>query len=194
MPHVQIANRFFVFTSLYLLSLGCCYGLGGLFCTHDESPDFICFCSCQLPQVVFTQPALDGVSVSADRLVFTLETDGWRGNLLEPAIHSTRDRCYAECIVEDTRVSSAIMFGVTDLDVIPPAGKCIYNMPGSRMFYCNNFKTYPGGRAWGPAGRCTSGDRVGLLVERGSVSVYVNGARVGPGPMATDLPERVRRC
>jgi hypothetical protein len=28
-------------------------------------------------------------------------------------------------------------------------------------------------------------------VERGGVSVYVNGARLGPGPMATDLPQRV---
>jgi hypothetical protein len=184
--------------SFCLLSLGA-FPSALMILRPDETLDFICFCFHQLPQVIFTQPALDGVSdsgvsISADRLVLTRETHGWLGNLLEPAIHSTRDRSYAEWIIEETGANSEIMIGVTDLDVIPPAGQYIYDMPGSRMFYCNNFLTYPAGRALGPSGRCKRGDRVGLLVERGSVSVYLNGARVGPGPMATDLPERVRRC
>ncbi len=62
----------------------------------------------------------------------------------------------------------------------------------SRMYACFNSSAYPGGRNWGAAGRRARGDRVGLLVEGGSVSVYVNGARLGPGPMATDLPQQVR--
>ncbi len=60
------------------------------------------------------------------------------------------------------------------------------------MYYCHDSRAYPGNRDWGAAGRRARGDRVGLLVERGSVWVYVNGARLGPGPMATDLPPRVR--
>ena len=33
---------------------------------------------------------------------------------------------------------------------------------------------------------------MGLLVDGGRLWVYVNGARLGPGPMAWDLPARVR--
>jgi hypothetical protein len=81
---------------------------------------------------------------------------------------------------------------VTDLDAAPPAGQSMHSMQGSRMYCCYNSTAYPGGRAWGVSGKRARGDRVGLLVERGEVSVYVNGARLGPGPMATDLPQRVR--
>ncbi len=60
------------------------------------------------------------------------------------------------------------------------------------MYDCRDSLAYPGHRDWGATGRRARGERVGLLVERGSVSVYVNGARLGPGPMATALPQRVR--
>ena len=52
---------------------------------------------------------------------------------------------------------------------------------------------WPGNRSWGAEGARVRGDRVGLLVLGGCLSVYVNGRRLGPGPMATDLPSRVRR-
>jgi hypothetical protein len=68
----------------------------------------------------------------------------------------------------------------------------MFNKPGSRMYYCYDSRAWPGNRDWGAAGRRARGERVGLLVERGSVLVNVNGARLGPGPMATDLPQRVR--
>ena len=110
--------------------------------------------------------------------------------MVEPAFSSAQ-RCYAEWVIE-ADAYSYILLGVTDLDAAPPAGGNIFVMPGSRMYYCRDSRAYPGNRDWGAAGRRARGDRVGLLVERGSVSVYVNGARLGPGPMATDLPPRVR--
>ena len=84
------------------------------------------------------------------------------------------------------------MIGVTDLDAAPPAGQYMHDKPGSRMYDCCDSRAWPRYRDWGAAGRRARGERVGLLVERGSVWVYVNGARLGPGPMATDLPQRVR--
>ena len=68
-------------------------------------------------------------------------------------------------------------------------------LPGSRMYWCRNSLALPGGTTnasyWGATGQRVHGDRVGMLVEEGSLSVYVNGARLGPGPMATDLPQHV---
>ena len=73
------------------------------------------------------------------------------------------------------------------------AGTSIHSHPGSRMFYCFNSTACPGERDWGAGGRqLKKGDRVGLLVEAGRLWVHVNGARLGPGPMAEDLPPRVR--
>ncbi len=114
----------------------------------------------------------------------------WQGVVMEPAV-SSAERCYAEWVIE-ADAYSYILLGVTDLDAAPPAGENITNKPGSRMYDFSDSRTYPGNRDWGAAGRRARGDRVGLLVERGSVSVYINGARLGPGPMATDLPPRVR--
>ena len=111
--------------------------------------------------------------------------------MVEPAF-SSAERCYAEWVIEEADANCFIMIGVTDLDAAPPAGQDMYNMPGSRMYYCNDSTAWPDDRNWGATGRRARGERVGLLVERGSVSVYVNGARLGPGPMATDLPQRVR--
>ncbi len=116
---------------------------------------------------------------------------GWRGALAEPAF-SSAERCYAEWVIEEADTGCHIMIGVTDLDAVPPARQSMRNMPGSRMYYCHTSMAFPGDRDWGATGQRARGDRVGLLVERGGVSVYVNGARLGPGPMATDLPQRVR--
>ncbi len=112
--------------------------------------------------------------------------------MVEPAV-SSAERCYAEWVIEEADADFNIMLGVTDLDAAPPAGESIiFGKPGSRMYYCHNGLAHPGSRDWGAAGGRARGDRVGLLVERGSVTVYVNGARLGPGPMATDLPPRAR--
>jgi hypothetical protein len=135
---------------------------------------------------------LEGVSVSADGLaVSRVGTAGWRGALVEPAF-SSAERCYAEWVIEKADSICAIMIGVTDLDAAPPAGQSMYTMPGSHIYNCHTSKAWPGNRDWGASGLRARGDRVGLLVERGGVSVYVNGERLGPGPMATDLPQRVR--
>ncbi len=135
----------------------------------------------------------EGVSVSADGLAVSRvgTANGWQGALAEPAF-SSAERCYAEWVIEEANLGCHIMIGVTDLDAAPLAGQSMRDMPGSRMYSCRDSRVYPGGRDWGATGRRVRGDRVGLLVERGGVSVYVNGARLGPGPMATDLPQRVR--
>jgi hypothetical protein len=136
----------------------------------------------------------EGVSVSPDALTLSRAAgpDGkWRGAVVEPAFGSDARR-YAEWAIEAADAHCHLLIGVTDLDAAPPAGvKGMCHLPGSRMYYCCDSRAYPGARSWGAAGRRAAGDRVGVLVERGCVWVYVNGARLGPGPMATDLPRRV---
>jgi hypothetical protein len=144
----------------------------------------------------FCRAVPEGVSVSADGLaVYRVGTAGWQNDsaLVEPAF-SSAERCYAEWVIVEADADCHIMIGVTDLDAAPPDGKCMYNKPGSRMYYCHDSRAFPGKRDWGATGQRARGDRVGLLVERGGVSVYVNGARLGPGPMATDLPQRVHHA
>ncbi len=118
-------------------------------------------------------------------------SDQYQGAVVEPAV-SSAERCYAEWVIEEADALCRIMLGVTDFDTAPPAGESIFGKPGSRAYFCHNSRACPGNMDWGAAGRRARGDRVGLLLERGSLSVYVNGARLGPGPMATDLPPRVR--
>ena len=133
----------------------------------------------------------EGVSVSADGLaVSRAGSAGWRGALVEP-VFSSAERCYAEWVIDEADTYCHIMIGVTDVDAAPPAGEDMYDMPGSRMYYCLDSEAYPDGRNWGVTGRRVPGDRVGLLVERGCMSVYVNGARLGQGPISTDLPQKV---
>ncbi len=145
------------------------------------------------PPFAFSRAVPEGVSVSADELAVSRvgTAGGYQGALVEPAF-SSAERCYAEWIIEEANMDCCIMIGVTDLDAAPPAGEDISDMPGSRMYYCRDSTAWPGGRDLGATGGRARGDFVGLLVERGGVSVYVNGARLGPGPMATDLPQRVR--
>jgi hypothetical protein len=151
-------------------------------------------CSRQQP-FAFSRAVPEDVSVSADGLaVYRVGTAwGWRGALMGP-VFSSAERCYAEWVIEEAGAGCCIMIGVTGFDAAPPIGKRMYNMPGSRMYDCYDSSAWPGERDWGATGGRAPrrGDRVGLLVERGGVSVYVNGARLGPGPMATDLPQRVR--
>ena len=134
----------------------------------------------------------EGVSVSADGLAVSHVGSGvWRGAVVEPAV-SSAERCYAEWVIEEADADCYIMIGVTDLDAAPPAGQLMFDKPGSRRYHCHDSRAYPGKRNWGAAGQRKRGERVGVLVERGSVWVYVDGARLGPGAMATDLPQRVR--
>ena len=144
------------------------------------------------PRLAFSRAVPEGVSVSADGLAASrVGTDiGYLGALVEPAFCSA-ERCYAEWIIEEAGRDCWIMVGVTDMDSVPPDGLTMYLMPGSSMYSCCTSGAHPGCRDWGAKGRRKRGDRVGLLVERGSVWVYVNGTRLGPGPMATDLPQRV---
>ncbi len=119
---------------------------------------------------------------------------------MEPAVDSA-ERSYAEWVIEECDGICNILIGVTDLDAaVPPAGQDMHAMPGSCMFCCNDSTAVVGStikRNWS-AELMTKimtrarGERVGLLVERGCVWVYVDGVRLGPGPMATDLPTRVR--
>ena len=136
--------------------------------------------------------AVEGLSVSADGLVLTkTEAAGrWCGGM-EPPV-STAERSYVEWVIEEADANVNIMLGVTGLEAAPAAGTGIYESPCSRMYYCANSKAYAGsGRNWGVTGRRSKGDRVGLLVHGGSLSVYVNGELLGQGPMATDLPAQV---
>ena len=107
---------------------------------------------------------------------------------MEPAF-STAGRTYAEFVIENCDASCCIMLGVTALDAHPPY---LQEDPASRMYFCQNSSAYPGGRSWGPSGTRKQGDRVGLLVDHGSLSVYVNGERLGQQAMSTNLPPRVR--
>ena len=112
--------------------------------------------------------------------------------MLEPAV-STAERAYVEWLIEEPGAKCDIMLGVTALDALPPGD--LYSNPSSRMYYCHNSQAYPGYRDWGASGRRAAGDRVGLLVHEGRLSVYLNGERLGPGPMAGDLPgPHVRFC
>ena len=130
--------------------------------------------------------------ISADGLVVSLVgTAAWQSALVEPAVNSA-ERCYAEWEIEAADAYCHILIGVTDLEAAPPAGLLrLCDKPGSRMYACYDSRARPGNRDWGATGRCSRGDRVGLLLERGSMLVYVNGAQIGPGPMATDVPQQV---
>ena len=114
---------------------------------------------------------------------------------MEPAVDSA-ERSYAEWVIEECDTSCNIMIGVTDLHDVPPYRREMHSMPGSRMLCCHNAMAVLGSTTsidWGAKiTTCARGERVGLLVERGCVWVYVDGVRLGPGPMATDLPTRVR--
>ena len=144
--------------------------------------------------MAFSRAIPEGVSVSADGLAASrvgTDSSGFRGALVEPAFCSA-ERCYAEWIIEEAGRDCWIMVGVTDMDSVPADGQAMFSMPGTRMYSCCTSVAHPGCRDWGAKGQRVQGDRVGVLVERGSVWVYVNGAQLGPGPMATDLPQRVR--
>ncbi len=148
------------------------------------------------PPFAFCWAVPPGVLVSADGLTVSHLGSGraanaWLGALVEPAVRSA-ERCYVEWVIEKADAGCNIMLGVTDLEAAPPAGRHFLTYPGSQLYFCADSTAYPGSRNWGVTGRRARGDRVGLLVERGCVSVYVNGARLGQGPMATDLPQRVR--
>ena len=62
------------------------------------------------------------------------------------------------------------------------------------MYCCSSSKIYPSGRDCSAEGRGRRavGDRVGLMVEQGKMSIYVNGSLLEQGPMATGLTKRVR--
>ena len=146
----------------------------------------------QLGEFKFGDRLSPGVSVSADRLAVTNQAIGWKRGMLEPAI-STAERAYVEWLIEEPGAGCSILLGVTALDALPPGS--LYDNPSSRMYDCDDSTAYPGNRDWGASGRRAAGDRVGLLVHEGRLSVYLNGERLGPGPMAGDLPgPHVRFC
>ena len=113
--------------------------------------------------------------------------------MLEPGV-STAGREYVEWVIEEAGVGCSIMLGVTALDALPQGGGYLHDSPSSSMYSCSTSRAFPGGRGWGASGLRAAGDRVGLLVQGGRLSVLVNGERLGPGPMAGDLPPHVRFC
>ena len=142
----------------------------------------------------------EGISVSDDGMAVTRGEGAagqwhpyqYRGALAEEAV-DTGGRAYAEWAIEEADDYCHIMLGVTALEATPAAGTMyIYGSPESRMYFCYDSRAYPGNRDWGTSERRRKGERVGLLVDGGRLWVYVNGARLGPGPMASDLPARVR--
>jgi hypothetical protein len=136
----------------------------------------------------------EGVTVSDDGMAMTrgkIRGYIYRGALVEGVV-DTGGRAYAEWAIEEADACCFIMLGVTALEVAPQDGTDMLNSPESRMYFCYDSTAWPGNRDWGASGRRRKGDRVGLLVDGGRLWVCVNGARLGPGPMASDLPARVR--
>jgi hypothetical protein len=113
--------------------------------------------------------------------------------LAEPDFDSA-GRTYAELEVFPAGADRCYAFlGVTALPAPPGGGGRwaeLSSDPATRAFYCLNGCAMPGERPFGA--ELARGDRVGLLVAAGRLTVFVNGARVGPGPMAEDVPPRVR--
>ena len=136
------------------------------------------------------------MAVSDDRLAVTkTSNDGLECALLEPAFDSAVGRTYAEWSLEETDVDCDVLLGVTVLEAAP-CGEDVLESPLSRLYSCHNSSVWPSGSApasWDGRGRrLRQGDRVGLLVEGGRAWVYVNGELVGGGPMAEELPRRLR--
>jgi hypothetical protein len=118
----------------------------------------------------------------------------WRGALAEEVV-DTSGRAYAEWVIEEADAGCNIVLGVTAarMEAAPSSlsGDPLHTNPESRMCYCHDSRAWPGNRDWGASGQRRRWDRVGLLVDGGQLWVYVNGVRLGPGPMASDLPAKV---
>ena len=154
----------------------------------------------QVPRAGFHFGALaapGGFAVSDDGITLTRTgTVGpYLAALAEPEFDSSI-RTYVELVLDAVPPGESKCYaflGVTALTA-PPGGQGrwaeLSSDPASRTFYCLNGSAMPGERSWGTA--LAPGDRVGLLVDAGRLTVLVNGAQVGPGPMADDVPRRVR--
>ena len=143
----------------------------------------------------------EGVTVSDDGMAATRGRGyaEWQCALAEEAV-DTGGRAYAEWVIEEADADCQILLGVTALEAVPPAGTNLFDSHESSMFCCNAW-AWPGcsvtKSVWSGCtdrgGRRRKGDRVGLLVDGGQVWVFVNGARLGSGPMASYYrPARVR--
>mmetsp|Transcript_1527 Transcript_1527/g.4141 ORF Transcript_1527/g.4141 Transcript_1527/m.4141 type:complete len:203 (-) Transcript_1527:504-1112(-) len=141
----------------------------------------------------FAVPAMEGLAISPDRRTATRvdKSDCWRGAFLSPAVRSA-DRSYVEFVIEVSDDNCAFNIGVTTAHAFPADFTTAREQAGSRMYRSHNSWAYPGGRDWCGTQRRRAGERVGLLLEAGRLWVYVNGERLGAGPMASDVPEQVR--
>lgn len=136
------------------------------------------------------------MAVSDDRLAVTrTSSDYFESALVEPAFDSAVGRTYAEWSLDHDDECCHVLLGVTALEAAP-SGKDVIESPQSRLYFCHDSSVWPlrsAPASWDGRGRrLRQGDRVGLLVEGGRAWVYVNGERVGGGPMAEGLPRRLR--
>ena len=118
--------------------------------------------------------------------------DGYRAGLLEPPV-ATSGRAYVELLIEKANSLCRLMLGVTAHDAPPTDGNAVGDSPEAVMLQCSDSTARIGGSDcdFGATGRRGAGERIGLLVSRGRLFAYVNGARIG-GPLSESLPPRVR--
>ena len=134
------------------------------------------------------RPAPRGVRPQVNRK----GNDGYQAGLLEPPV-AAAGRAYVELLIEQANSLCRVMMGVTGLTAPPADGAALGESPLSVMLQCSDSMARRGGEDvdFGATGRRGVGERVGLLVDRGRLFAYVNGARIG-GCMAEQLPPRVR--
>jgi hypothetical protein len=138
-----------------------------------------------------------GLTVSTDGLSLSIpqaaEASTWRAGLMEPPV-ATAGRGFVEFLIEEAGESGCcVVLGVTARRGAPPHGQSLFRDSDSHVYYCRDSSAWPGNRALAPSRLpCRPGDKVGLLVHRGALWVFVNGRQVGQGPMAAPLPREVR--
>ena len=134
------------------------------------------------------------LTISADGRVATKASGssyGWTAAFLEPEF-STAGQTYQEFVIEEVGFEYHALIGVTSLEAAPAPSTHVHMSPKSSLFYCGDSKAYPGSRLWGPSKQLQKDDKLGLLVDRGSLYIRLNGQPLEQQPMTARLPSRVR--
>ena len=136
-------------------------------------------------------------SISPDGLSLTKTSDSYTfGGAVADRWICPRTDC-AYLAVRLVRGDGIGMFlGVTAREAVDTDTALLID-PTSRMYRCFDSFAWPCRRQWGvPTDQCRrrEGDLIGLLVKDGRLYVFVNNEPLCRGPMAADLPERVRFC
>ena len=123
--------------------------------------------------------------------------------LVEPEIN-TNERCYFEVTIGKV-CKSDFKIGVSGSENVPSYEgsdcfenrklSCVYRASDSSVYFEGDKRNIEAGDSYGELYLLerapSTGDRIGLLVERSSMFLYVNGTQVG-GVMTANLPPTVR--